>query len=202
VPLERFFAGMTLPPDAALAPAAPAPSPGGDLVARFWTGAISPGLVGGRVACLAELWRAGRHDLLTEGLERLRADGHGGAGADYLQAEARAAAGDFEGAFQLCVRGLEAAPAVEYEAYRVRQVAALALRWRRPELALPYLTAWLDRHPDAQDSGPAWLDLATSALRCGPAHLEQAAEALARARALLGEDLRRPPARRPRPWWG
>jgi hypothetical protein len=202
VPLERFFAGLPLPADAT-APVVPrGQEPRGDLVERLWSGATSPGLAGGRVACLAELGRAGRNDLQSAGLERLQAEGLGGAAVDHLLAGAKAAAGDLEGAFRLCAEALGAAPAVEYEAFRVRHLAAIARRWGRPELALPHLRTWLERFPDAQDSGPTWLDLATNALRSGGQYLDEAAEALARARVLLGEQLRASPGAKPPPLVG
>jgi hypothetical protein len=85
------------------------------------------------------------------------------------------------------VRDLEVSPPTEDEAHRVRQVAAIARAWSRPALALPSLVEWLERFPDAAESGPAWLDLAMTALRAGPSHGARAARALTRARALLGD---------------
>jgi hypothetical protein len=186
-PLERFAAGLPLPPGAAGGAEPEAPGRG-DLVERLWGAATSPAVVpGGRIICLAELSSAGRVDLLQAGLDRLESEGHGGAGVDYLRAEAAAGAGDFAEAMRLCVARLETSPAAEHEPHRVRHVASIARRWGRPELALPWLCGWLDRFPDAQESGPTWLELAMTAARSGEEHARLSDFALGRARALLGE---------------
>jgi glycosyltransferase involved in cell wall biosynthesis len=187
VSLERFFAGLPTRPGVSGTSPRGAPELANDLIERLWAMATSSGLPEGRLACLAELSRAGRKDLLCPGLDRMELDGQGGAGVDSLRAEAHAAAGDFEAAFRLCASALERSPAVEFEAQRVRQIAAIARGWGRPKLALPWLVGWLDRFPDAQDSGPAWLDLSMTSLRAGAEHFGQATQALDRARSLLGE---------------
>jgi glycosyltransferase involved in cell wall biosynthesis len=190
-PLERFFAGLPLP--VGCAPASPgreAAGPKPDPVERLVAAAIGPGLPSGRIACLRELSLLGRHDLLSTALDKLESEPASSPAVDHvrvqLRAECQAAAGDLEGAVKTCLAGLRAAEPLEHESRRVRQLADLARRWRRPQLAIPWLAAWLDRFPDAPDSGPTWLDLSVTAARAGRAHFDQAAAALARARLLLG----------------
>ncbi|MDB4949484.1 MAG: mfpsA [Gemmatimonadetes bacterium] len=186
--LERFFAGL---PDPAVtgaeAPAAPAPSWSGSEFDRLLAAGSHPGLTGGRVACLAEMVGFGRVDLLSEGLDRLEAEGRGGTPVDFMRVEALNRSGRHEDAFALCTARLAFSPATEYEAHRVRQAAAVARRWGRPALALPWLAEWLERFPDAQESGPTWLDLAVTAARVEGGPADGAEAALERARALLGD---------------
>lgn len=87
--------------------------------------------------------------------------------------------------FVSCAAALDAEPAGEYEADRVRQLARHARRLGAPERALPWLADWLDRFPDAPESGAVWLDRCLSAEGAGGGHEAESDAALARARALL-----------------
>jgi glycosyltransferase involved in cell wall biosynthesis len=88
-------------------------------------------------------------------------------------------AGEFERAFAACAATLDAEPAGEYEADRIRRLARLARQLGRPGRALPWVAAWLAQFPDAPDSGPVWLD------RSLGADAAESDTALDRARELL-----------------
>ena len=67
----------------------------------------------------------------------------------------------------------------------------MARAWRamgRPEGALPALTAWLERYPDAPDAPSVWVDLCQCCVRAGPAARHTLDGAMENVRALLGSD--------------
>jgi hypothetical protein len=183
-PVERFLAGLR---DEAEAEPAPRDPVRGDLSSHLVAAGAAPGAVTTRLACLVEVRAAGDRAGLERGLERLEAEGQGGAGIDVLRAEAACLAGDLEAAFERARSGLDLAADHEVTVFRLRQVARIARAGGWPERALPDLREWLTRFPDAPDSGAVWLDRCVNAAEAGPDHEDDAAAALERARALLGE---------------
>jgi len=181
-PLELFLA--RLPPLPAPGPGAPPARPEG-FVERLAAAAAAPALLSGRLICLAEVAGAGRTDLLRPALAEMEAEGIDTAEINTLYVEAELRDGNFEAAHARATDGLVRWPPGEHEWFRVRQVARVARRWGRPDLATPWQTEWLDRYPDSQESGPVWLELAVDSMRAGDG--ATAARAVARARLLLGE---------------
>jgi glycosyltransferase involved in cell wall biosynthesis len=185
-PLERFFARLP----GTEVDSADRPDPGAPtrpLMERFAARAAYPGLPSARLSCAAELVVAGEVDLALRAVEQLERAAIGGTGPSYLRAEVESLMAEYGSAFQRCALALDRQPAIESEAHRVRQAARIARKWGRPELALPYLTAWLDRFPDSQESGPVWLERCVNATRAGEEYLEEAAASHRRARVLLGD---------------
>jgi glycosyltransferase involved in cell wall biosynthesis len=187
-PLERFSAGLPPASDPpAAVPRIESAALETDFVERIAASVMRPGLLSGRLACLVEVRDGGRADLLAHGVALLEREGIGCAGVGFLRAEERCLAGDYEAAVRQCLAIVDATVDTETAVAALRQLARLARKWQRPELALPLLTEWLDRFPDSPDAGPVWLDRAVNILQSAHADLDVGRFAIERARALLGD---------------
>jgi len=186
-PIERFLAGQgTTIPASARTESGPRET---DFIERLAASAATPGLVSGRLACLGEVRSAGRLDLLTRGVRQLEREGVCNLGLAFLRAEAHCLAGEYEAGFLVCRSTLDLGADGDITANALRQLARIARAWRQPSRALPMLTAWLDRFPDAPEAGAVWLDRSVNALQAADAtaNLDDARLSLERARALLGD---------------
>ncbi|MEO8561616.1 MAG: glycosyltransferase [bacterium] len=154
---------------------------------RLAQSAMSPGPLPGRVACLMELISLGALTEAACALDTLAADGLTSSALSYWRAELSSARGESADALACSLAGAGMQTLGESDWPIVRQVARTARRAGSPGAALPALLAWLERFPDAQESGPVWLEACVNSLRAGDQPAVLAERYLARASALLGD---------------
>lgn len=196
--LECFLAALPLPPAPVAASGPPAAADvsmdekdsfGPVLSAaafadRLLASVEMPGRTAGRIAVLTDLMQHGETERFARGLHALERQGVGGVSVDALRAEAALRSEDPAVAWTIAADVLQTAPPEEPDALRLRQIARIARQAGEPERAVPILAGWLERYPDAQESGPVWLELGVNA--CHAREWEVAETALERARTLLG----------------
>jgi hypothetical protein len=189
-PLERFMAGL----DSAELAAATGQERGlqtskADFLSRVSAAATSRATRSSRVACADFLRRAEQTELLRVTLAAIQNDGLSSPTIDFLEIETERQAGHYRRAFQLSVGPEDPVLWGEFAAPRLRQLAGICREWQLPGLALPWLREWLDRFPDAPDSGVVWLDRCMNALQTSPELMAEVRESFVHVRSLLGESV-------------
>ncbi|WP_437587683.1 glycosyltransferase [Sorangium sp. So ce1000] len=186
-PLERLLAG--LPAGASSRPVGRATgraAAGAGFFDRVGVAATERATLTSRAACLALMASTGRVEQLRRGCEALREDGLGSPGARHLDIELLRCDGAYPGAFKALIEPEEPALWGELAAHRLRQLSAVCREWRLPGMALPWLREWLERFPDAPESGMVWLDRSACAVALAPDMLEEARQSFEAASLLLG----------------
>jgi glycosyltransferase involved in cell wall biosynthesis len=184
--LQRAAAtGSFVAPAVPSQPESPLPdtAPFTDVLARGATGERS---VSARAAATRLLWAAGDTVRAHQSITRLRGDHPAHREAMSLYAEWTERHETARQALVHLRRGTLRTPWDEDDGARLRQFARLARHSGEPMAADEPLAAWLERFPDALDSGSIWLELAICRIR-GNAPNTAIDDALASAARLLGD---------------
>jgi glycosyltransferase involved in cell wall biosynthesis len=158
-----------------------------DFVAKIAYAIRTPAILSSKEACLASLSRGKQTDLLAASLEFLNNHQESVRGRRYYEIELDYLRQQYVTAYERFSKAHPVDSIQEHEGYLLKQLAKICRKWKRPELALPWLRRWVKMYPDSPESGFIWLDLAVNGSAVREGDIAEAQAALQHAKELLGD---------------
>lgn len=138
-----------------------------DLLRRIAGAVGSPSIVSSKIAYIYVLSKNNTAALLAKSLELLENQGLPLRTKNYYRSEVDARFGNYKKAFERYEKENRKESMTCYDSQCLRQIAAICRKWEKPEAALPWLRAWLEKYPDEPDSGSVRMAYAYNLLYSG-----------------------------------
>lgn len=159
----------------------------GDLLQRVAGAVASSSIISSKIAYLYALSKNNTAALLAKNLELLENQGLPLRTKNYYRSEVDFQSGNYKQAYQRYVKESPKELMTCFDSQCLRQIARICRKWEKPETALPWLRAWLEKYPDEPDSGSVWMAYAYNLLYSGEEDNAGMDAVLGTVRELLGD---------------